>query len=231
MLAIIGGSQFFDVGIFEDVRLRKIKTRHGRTFVKIKGNVVFLPRHGIQNKIPPHKIQNKANIFALGRLGVKQIVSITSVGSLKKEIVPGSIVIPDDYICLWTHRSFFEQEVKRLTPEISQNLREKILAIAEKKAIPVIPRGVYVQTKGPRLETKAETRMLRSFADIIGMTMASEAMLAQELGMEYAAISSVDNYANGAVEEPLTTEQVAENKIKNSKKIIRLVTSLIEEIK
>ena len=229
MLGIIGGSLFFDVTIFEDAKFRRVKTRYGRTFVKVKDNVVFLPRHGIQNNVPPHKIRNKANISALDRLGVKEIVSITSVGSLKPEIAPGSIVIPDDYICLWTHRSFFENEIKHLTPEMGQKMRDRIISIATKKGIPVISKGTYLQTKGPRLETRAEVRLLRNFADVVGMTMASEAMLSQELEIDYATISSVDNYANGLVEEELTIEQIASNQIKNSKKIIRLISALIKE--
>lgn len=231
MLGIIGGSLFFNIELFEGAKLRKVKTPYGKGFVFVKDNIIFLQRHGVKKNMPPHKIRSKINIQMLHRLGVEDIVSVTSVGSLKKDIMPGSIVIPDDYICLWSHRSFFENEIKHLTPELSRELREKIIAIANRIAIPVVPKGVYIETKGPRSETKAEISLLRNFGDVVGMTMVSEAVLAQELGMNYAAISSVNNYCNGIADEELTIEQIKQGQIKNSKKIIRILSEIMKEFK
>lgn len=110
-------------------------------------------------------------------------------------------------------------------------MRKKIISIAKRLKIDVIEKGIYVQTSGPRLETKAEVSLLKNYADIVGMNMASEATLAKEKGIGYANISSVDNYAHGVVEEELDFKKVVEKASKEMGDLERLLKGLIEELK
>jgi 5'-methylthioadenosine phosphorylase len=226
-LGVIGGSVFFSKELFDDAEEKTLDTKHGKAVVLVNENIVFVPRHGIDKNIPPHKINHKANILALKDSGVKDIIAVNSCGSLKEDIAPGSIVIPDDFICFWQIPTFFEKEIKHVTPEIDGALREKIFSSAKQIDIPVLDKGVYVQTLGPRIETKAEIVMLKNFCDIVGMTMASEATLAKEMGLNYASICSVDNYANG-IKGKVTNELIAEEREKNTEKIKKLLTAVIK---
>ena len=130
-------------------------------------------------------------------LGVTHVLGITSVGSLKLDIPPGTFLLPDDYIQLTNIPTFFEDDSIHITPSLSQPMRELLLKIGEANDIPVRMGGIYLQTTGPRFETPAEIRFFATFADVVGMNMASEATLSNEMGIEYANISVVDNYGNG----------------------------------
>ncbi|MBW2999257.1 MTAP family purine nucleoside phosphorylase, partial [Candidatus Woesearchaeota archaeon] len=224
-LGVIGGSVFFSKELFDDAEEKEVNTEHGKAVVLVNENIVFVPRHGVNKNIPPHKINHKANILALKDSGVKDIIAVNSCGSLKEDIAPGSIVIPDDFICFWQIPTFFEKEIKHITPEIDEALREKIISESKEAGMQVLEKGIYVQTIGPRIETKAEIYMLKNYADIVGMTMASEATLAKEMGLNYASICSIDNYANG-IKGKVTNELIAEEREKNTEKIKKLLTAV-----
>ncbi|NQU98706.1 MTAP family purine nucleoside phosphorylase [Candidatus Woesearchaeota archaeon] len=202
-IAVIGGSGFKDFG---------------------KQGAVFLQRHG--EGIPPHKIDHKANLLSLKEKGVDKVIGVCSVGSLKLDIPPGSIVIPHDYINLTNMQTYNDLEAVHITPSLDEELRNKIIEAA-KKGISIVNKGVYIQTTGPRLETKAEINMIKNYADIVGMTMANEATLAKELGMKYAAICSVDNFANGLTDEEISIENVNKNQEKNKEKILKLLEAVL----
>lgn len=202
-------------------------TPYGKVhYFKLKDSL-FLPRHGIKENLPPHKINHRANIFAIKKLGIKHIIAFNSVGSLKKDIKPGSFLIPSDYID-FNPPSFFEKESRFITPQLSADLREVLIRILRRLKIKFRDKGIYFQTKGPRLETKGEIRMIKNFADLVGMTMATEATLAQEIDLEYASLCSVDNYAHGISSTPLMVEEIRKNQLKMRKKIEKIIKEILK---
>lgn len=207
--------------------MQKIAIIGGSGFKQFKRKgIFFLQRHG--KNTPPHKINHKKNILKIKKKKIKNIIGINSVGSLKKYIKPGSIVIPHDYINLKDIQTYYDIKVKHITPSLDDNLRKKIIDAAKKAKIKTINKAIYIQTIGPRLETKAEINFIKNFADIVGMTMANEATLAKELGLNYASICSVDNYAHGISKEKLSFKRIEKNQNKNREKIIRLLNEIIE---
>ncbi len=194
-----------------------------------KKEVVFLQRHGKKKNIPPHKINHKANILALKNLGVTKIYSFSSTGSLNLELGPGSMVVPRDYIDLWSCTNLYDDRVLHITPEISEKLRKELIESASKAGIEVYDAGVYLQTRGPRLETRAEINMLKNFGDLVGMTFGSECTIANELGIPIANLSSVDNYANGLVDgsEGLSEEQIDRARRENFANVEKIMSELI----
>lgn len=218
MQAIIGGTSLFGSRIFSGWSDKKVKTPFGTVAVKAKGKTVFLQRHG-SPPLPPHRIDHRANIAALKKLGVEKILAVNSVGSLKTAIKPGSLAIPGDFISPWHIPTFHDDDMRFLIPSMDEDLAGKVFKICREHTKAVRMGVVYVQTLGPRLETKAEINMLRRFGDIIGMTLASEATLAIEQAIPYASICSIDNYCNGIAKVPLTMDKIFENVSKNAKTI------------
>lgn len=204
----------------------KVKTPFGEVELLKKGNAFLIQRHS--DNTPPHMINHKANIAALKEKGVKEIIGICSTGSLKKEITPPSLVIPDDYINWGKIHTFFDNERKHITPRLSERVRKRLLKACKKTNLKIHKKGVYFQTRGPRLETKAEIRILKDYAHVVGMTMASEATLAKEMGIHYAGICSVDNLAHGITEKPLTEEEIGKSIEKNGKEMKKLLEELIK---
>ena len=147
--------------------------------------------------VPPHMINHKANIQAMKDLGIEKIIAINSVGSLKTTLKPGTFIIPDDFISLWQIPTFFDREMKFIVPEMDKKLGKLLYDRCKEHIAHLHFGGTYIQTTGPRLETKAEIRMLKDYGHIIGMTMASEATLCMEYGIPYASLCSIDNYCNG----------------------------------
>lgn len=229
-IAIIGGSGFQTKKFLNDFKQEIIKTMYGNVLLFVKGKVVFLPRHGKNKSIPPHKINHKANMCALNLLGVEKIFGINSVGSLNEKLKLGSFIIADDYVD-FNPDSFFDFELRFTTPDISERLRKEIKDCAKKSKVTVKNKGTYVQTKGPRFETKAEIKIIKKWGDMVGMTMASEATLARELRIPYACLCSVSNYANGIVKVNIDEEKIEKMQIKNFSKIERVVKDIIKKNK
>jgi 5'-methylthioadenosine phosphorylase len=202
MLAIIGGTSLRYAGLPSTGR-QLVATPYGRAEV-LSGKVPILLRH--QQGAPPHRINHRANMAALALLGVNRVIAIGSSGSLKPDIEPGSIVIPDDYISFSEIPSIHDYAIEHVHPGLSPGLMDDLSRIVPAARMG----GVYAQTKGPRIETIAEVRMLGRVADIVGMTVASEGTLACELGMEFAALCTVDNFASGLGCATLTFEHILE---------------------
>ena len=214
-LGIIGGTSLFGSKFLEDAKEKEIETEYGTVYllftVTHSHEVVFIPRHGKKENIPPHRINHKANIMAFKELNVEKIVGVTSVGSLKLDLKPRSIVVPHDYISLCYIPTFYDDEIVHVTPGLDEGLRRDIIKVATDLGVDLIERGVYFQTVGPRLETRAEINLIKNYADVVGMNMASEATLAKELELRYANISTVDNYAHGIIaEEELDYKKIVE---------------------
>jgi 5'-methylthioadenosine phosphorylase len=225
VIGIIGGTLLPKTKVVQAAREKTVKTPYGPAEILVGDNAAFIQRHG-RGDIPPHMINHRANIWALSKL-TDTIIGVGSTGSLRKGIRPPSIVIPDDFIDL-NPSTFFDTEIRHVTPGFDETLRKHIIDTATWHRIKVLQKGVYVQTKGPRLETKAEVRMLAQYGDIVGMTLASEAALACELSIKYAAICSVDNLANGLDKSKLDFMDVRDNAIKNGATIERLLVLLSE---
>ncbi len=176
--------------------------------------VEVLERHGHGDYVPPHRIDHEANLRSLRERGCDRVLAICSVGSLKEEIAVGSLVCPDDFIALQLGVTTFDDARGHIAPGFDRAWRERVLAAAD--GARVGDGGVYWQTIGPRFETPAEIRMMASHADLVGMTMASECVVAGELGLAYAAICVVDNLANGIGAAPLSTEALDRDRAANA---------------
>jgi len=238
-LGIIGGTSLFGTKteFLEAANEREVDTKYGTVYLisAADDDVVFIPRHGKPRNIPPHRMNYKAYLAAFKDLGVENIIGVTSVGSLKRDIKPQSLIVPHDYISLCSIPTFYDNEIVHVTPGLDAGLRDTLIKVAKGFGdIGLVEKGVYFQTVGPRLETRAEIDFIRNYADVIGMNMASEATLAKELGLRYANISSVDNYAHGIIdegeEEELDYKQIVEAAAKNREKLELLLMKLIDAL-
>ncbi len=218
MLAIIGGSGLNELGTFQLLSDEKVATCYSAESVtvsrgQINGrDVCFLPRHGKGHTVPPHHINYRANIKALQLSGVQSIIAVNAVGGLDAAMGPGVIVIPDQIIdYTWGREHTFYTDTSAAVTHVDftnpydENLRQLLLDSARKKQTAVLSRGVYGCTQGPRLETSAEIRRLRSDGcDMVGMTGMPEAALARELEIPYACIALSVNWAAGISDELIT---------------------------
>ena len=235
-IAVIGGTGFKNVFmVSEQLRLG---TPYGiaplLSIGKIDGKeVAFLPRHGPNHDVPPHRINYRANIYALYEMGVERIIAVNAVGAINRDFKPGDIVIPHDFIDFTKLRNAtFYDEAPVTHIDVSQpycpELRNLIIESAKKIGLRVRDKAVLVCTEGPRFETPAEIEMFRRLGcDVVGMTGVPEAVLARELEMCYATFCFVSNMAAG-IQEHLTPLEVP----KVSEEIMpKLEQALIETIK
>jgi len=226
-LGIISGTVLLPgKGIFAGLREEAIETRFGRALVYRSAEIVFIPRHGKDpnRHILPHLINHEANLQAMKDLEVKEIVGVNSTGSLKRRLKPGMLVIPDDYLMPTAGPSVARENPLHIVPVLDADARRRWLDAARGCAVAVIDGGIYWQTTGPRLETRAEIAMMSRFADLVGMTMASEAIVAQELEKTYASLCSVDNYAHGLMAKGPTMEQILQCAQRSAETILRILT-------
>jgi 5'-methylthioadenosine phosphorylase len=211
MFAIIGGSGLVKLSALETPRRRVMRTPFGEpsgalTFGRLAGaEVVFLARHGYGHTIAPHEINYRANLWALKELQVEGVFALASVGGIREDLGPGTLVVPDQIID-YTHSrnsTFFEGSGTPVTHvdftlPYSAKLRSRLLRAAMEIGESLIDGAVYACTQGPRLETAAEIdRLQRDGADLVGMTGMPEAVLARELELEYASLAVVVNHAAG----------------------------------
>lgn len=233
-VAVIGGTgleEMFDIS--EKVN---VGTPYGISYAisicKIQGKeVVFLPRHGRSHDVPPHRVNFRANIYALHRLGVERIIATNAVGAINPNFKPGDFVVPHDLIDFTRQRplTFYDHApvthidfTEPYCPELRKILIEKARGINV-----VHEQAVYVCTEGPRFETPAEIKMFRLLGcDIVGMTGMPEAVLARELGMCYATICFVSNMAAG-IAKKLTYKEVLDVSKVVMPKLRRIITETI----
>ncbi|HSD24663.1 MAG TPA: MTAP family purine nucleoside phosphorylase [Solirubrobacterales bacterium] len=172
------------------------------------GEIIGLPRHGFDRAIPAQLVDHHANIRALCELGCGRVLALGSVGSLRLDLGVGSFLCPDDFYAPEIAPSFHDDPRGHSVSGFDADWRRAILgAWAERTETELIDGGVYAQTIGPRFETPAEVRALAKVADVVGMTLAAETVLAGEAGLAHAAVCSVDNLANGISDEPLTVDE------------------------
>ncbi len=231
-LGIIGGSGFLEGAGLDDSRETRVLTDRGEVTLLTGDGYAYLLRHGHGVYHPPHRIPHHAHVLAFKQLGVTEAVGLNSVGSLSPDLLPGAVVVSDDYLSAHPPPTFAGDEKLHIVPTLSAKLRELLLAAARSTEGEIRDGGVYVETRGPRFETPAEVRFLAPHGDVIGMTAASEATLFVERGLSYAMLGIVDNLANGLDAEPLTYEayerQLKQNE-ERGRAILRAIIRLHRE--
>ena len=205
-IGIIGGTGLYDPKLLKNIEEVTLNTPYGApsdaiTLGELAGKrVAFLPRHGKKHSIRPTDVNSRANIFALKQLGVKRVLAPSTVGSLKEEYKPGDIVFVDQFIDRTTRReqSFYtEKQVCHISvaEPMCPELRRTLIGVAKDLGISAHSTGTYVCIEGPRFSTKAESRMYRTWgADVVGMTLVPECVLAREAELCYATIATVTDY-------------------------------------
>ena len=225
LTAIIGGTGLSRLSHFTADRRESVTTPYGPPsadllFGKLHGqDVIFLARHGDPHVYPPHRINYRANIWALKNAGVTSILAVAAVGGITPAMAPARIAVPDQLIDYSYGRdhTFFDKDLEQVThidftEPYTPWLRDKLLNAASIAGIDVVNRGVYGCTQGPRLETPAEiSRMERDGCDIVGMTGMPEASLARELDIDYACCAVVANWAAGKQTGEITMAEIEAN--------------------
>lgn len=237
-VAIIGGTGFEK--LFANAEKIRIGTPYGippPLFMGKIGNkgAVFLPRHGIEHSVPPHKVNYRANIYALHQLGVERIIAVNAVGAINKDFKPGDIVVPHDFADFTKQRpTTFYDEAPVIHIDLSQpycpEIRETLIKCAKELSLHLWSHAVLVCTEGPRFETPAEIEMFRRLGfDVVGMTGVPEAVLAKELAICYAAVCFVSNMAAG-LQERITPGEVFNISRKVQPKIEQLLIETVEAL-
>ncbi|MCW8880914.1 MAG: S-methyl-5'-thioinosine phosphorylase [Sedimenticola sp.] len=240
-LAIIGGSGFTKLETLEIVRREVVHTPYGEPSAPIthgvfRGqDVVFLPRHGTAHTIPPHKVNYRANMWALKHIGVKHVIGVAAVGGIGPDMAPGVIAIPDQIIDYTYGRdhTYFENDLSHVThidftEPYTDSLRERLIAAAHASQVAIVPHGVYGATQGPRLETAMEiNRLDRDGCTLVGMTGMPETALARELGLDYACCAVVANWAAGRGDGPITMAEIEKYIGQGMSRVVCLIAALV----
>lgn len=243
-IAIIGGTGLTSIQGLEITNREIVQTPFGEPSGPLvqgifSGNkVYFLPRHGVGHTIPPHKVNYRANIWALKNLGVEQVISINAVGGIRKDMQPANLVIPDQIIDYTVSRinTFFEEGLNKVvhidfTEPFCEELRQSIINAAKIDSIKVINEGTYASTQGPRLETAAEiNRLEKDGCDLVGMTCMPEAALAREKELCYASISVVANLAAGRGTDELNMDVIQKNLNDGMLQVRKLLEAVIPRL-
>ena len=206
ILGILGGSGVYDIDGLTNTRWEKVESSFGEPsdellFGELNGQeMVFLPRHGRGHRIPPSEINFRANIDALKRAGVTDVISVSAVGSLKEELKPGMFVVVDQFIdrTFARNKSFFETGLVAhvsMAHPVCNRLGGHLELAAKNSNIEVVRGGTYLVMEGPQFSSEAESELYRSWnCDVIGMTNMPEAKLAREAEMCYATVAMVTDY-------------------------------------
>ncbi len=242
-IAIIGGSGFENPDILKNNDETRIETPYGKPSSSFKTGqiegveVAILSRHGRNHSIPPSEVNNRANIWAIKELGCSHILATTACGSLREEIGRGDLVILDQFIDFTRHREItFHDTFKNgelnhapMADPFDNDLREKLISKASELKFKFHSNGTVVTIEGPRFSTRAESKMFRLWgADVINMSVAPECILANELGISYAAVAlSTDYDCWKTDEQPVTWEEVLKVFNKNVHNVIRLLKETI----
>jgi 5'-methylthioadenosine phosphorylase len=240
-IGIIGGTGLYDPKLFKNIEEVTVDTPYGAssdaiTVGELRGKcVAFLPRHGKKHTIRPTDINSRANIFALKKLGVQRILAPSAVGSLKEEYKPGDLVFVDQFIDRTTRReqSFYTKKqvchisvAEPMCPE----LRRTLIAVAKDAGIRAHNTGTYVCIEGPRFSTKAESKMFRSWgADVVGMTVVPECVLAREAEMCYATIATVTDY-DVWKDHPVCVDEIVNTLRANIENLKRIIVEAVAHL-
>ncbi len=203
-LAIISGTSINRSAVFKDWKLDQVETPYGAIDFKRGKGIVVVNRHGFSEPLPPHRSNYRGYVSALKGLGVDAVLAVTSVGSLKENLKPGTLVSCSDYVS-FAPMTFIDDGPSGFAPAIDNGLLNELKRLC--------PQGiesdrVYAQTRGPRFETKAEVRILQSWGcDVVGMTFGNEADLLLESGVSLTSLCMIDNYAHGIGDQKLSMSE------------------------
>jgi 5'-methylthioinosine phosphorylase len=242
-LAVIGGSGLYKFPGLENIERRSVETPYGRASGDIAigdfagRRVAFLARHGESHSLPPHRVNYRANLWALHSLGAQRVIGVNAVGGIRGDMGPRVIVVPDQLID-YTHGRLTSYcdvdgaEVKHIdfSEPYTESLRQRLIAAARDADIAVIASGCYGATQGPRLETRAEiARMKRDGCDLVGMTGMPEAALARELSLEYACLALVANFAAGCGDEAeISIEEIFAHLAAATAEVPRILAAMLK---
>lgn len=245
VLGVIGGTGLYRLAGLEDARVEQPRTRYGEPSGPVRigmlggRQVAFLARHGEEHSVPPHRINYRANLTALHDLGVRRVLALNTVGGIGDRYGPRVLACPDQIIdYTWGRISTLSEEPGSEVLHVdfgdpyTPALRARVLEAAGRAGIAMVDGGCYGATQGPRLETRAEiARMRRDGCDLVGMTGMPEAALARELGLEYACIAIVANWAAGCggSDTEITFGEVLDNVENASSALPALFTELLRE--
>ena len=240
-IGIIGGTGIYDSGKILGLKEKLIYTPYGKVKLNlgsIAGNrVAFMNRHGIDHGTPPHKVNYKANIFALKLVGCEEIFATTAVGSLNPNMKPGEFVVCSNIIDFTQNRdnTFFDGMLRGVahvdfTYPYCETCRQRAIRNLEKLGLPFHREGVYVCTEGPRFETAAEVKLFASWGgDVVGMTNMPESVLAREAEMCYTTVSIVTNMGAGISPKPLSHKEVVAAMVDSVNNMNRLISCYIAD--
>ncbi len=196
--------------------------------------VLFLPRHGPGHTIPPHRVNYRANIDALRSLGAEAIVTVSSVGSLKESLPPGTFVLPDQFVDLTKQRPTTFYDGGRvyhvsLADPFCPDLTEGAASVGREIGIPFVEKATYVCVEGPRFSTRAESAYFRTFADVIGMTLVPEVTLARERALCYLSLAMVTDFDVWA-DRPVEAKEIVETMHRNVDRMARVLSRLLPRV-
>jgi 5'-methylthioinosine phosphorylase len=240
-LAIIGGTGLTSFDGLNIIEQRKIETPFGQPSSDLlvgefHGNsVIFLSRHGEHHTIPPHRINYRANIWALHNQGVDHVIAIAAVGGIRDDMAPGILAVPDQIIdyTYGREQSFFSDDFTAdkhidFSYPYDQGLREKILLSASRQGLTIADGGIYGATQGPRLESVAEIkRMAQDGCAMVGMTGMPEAGLARELNIAYATCAVMANWAAGLSDGVITMTDIERTVAEGMEQVKQILAELI----
>jgi 5'-methylthioadenosine phosphorylase len=200
---------------------RDVATPWGQVAVIDAGDHLLLQRHGVDRYVAPHAIEHRANLAALATLGADRVLAVGSAGALRPEIAVGTFVAPDEFIALQLGISTSDGAIGHRVPGFDPGWRRSVVdAWAASAEGGLTDGGTYWQAIGPRFETRAEIALVRERADVIGMTLAAECVVAGELGLAYAAVCAIDNLANGVGPSALTLSEYEEGREKTRHRVL-----------
>jgi 5'-methylthioadenosine phosphorylase len=227
-LAVIGGHGILGTAFAADASRVDVETPDGPVSLLDATDWVVIQRHGLDEFVSAPYINHRAHLRALADLGCDHLLGLASVGSLRRDLPVGTFVAPDDFIALHLGISFSRGDDGHQSPGFDPTWRRRVAGCwAERTDVPLHDGGVYWQAIGPRFETRAEIRLIAGYADLVGMTIATECVLARELGLAYASICVVDNLANGIGDAPLTMEEFRAGAAANRARLVSALDAVL----
>ncbi len=210
---------------------RTIATTRGPAELDDHGPFIVVRRHGPAELVPAHRLDHHRTIEAIAAAGCDRVLALNSVGSLRPDWPVGTVVAVDDFVAPWVAPSFYDDARGHSVPGIDERWRAAVLtAWREVSAVPIVDGGTYVQTTGPRFETRAEIRWFATFADVVGMTLAAECILAGEAGLAYASVCVVDNLANGLADQRLSLDEYTAAREANAARLAADIDALVARL-
>jgi len=243
-LAIVGGTGLTKLQNLDIVSQEVVETPYGEPSgpitrgVLADKNIIFLPRHGYGHTIPPHKVNYRANMWALREAGAYRVISVVAVGAIRRDLDAAMLIVPNQIIDYTYSRisTYFEDDLSHVThidftSPYTESLRQLIINAALAAKIKIVAGGTYAATQGPRLETAAEVdRLERDGCDIVGMTGMPEAALARELDLDYASCAVVANPAAGRGVGEITMQDIEKQLASGMADVVKILNHLVKLI-